>query len=115
VEYRNARFGRGLEQIMKTLYDVQNYWDSNRPWELIKQNSDPINNERLRNVQYIVLESLRISGILLQPIVPWTATRLLDRLGVSSLERSVDALEFGRKAPVKLSTDETVFFSRLRE
>ena len=42
------------------------------------------------------LETLRITGILLQPFIPLTSQRLLDGLGVSADERSVEYARVGK-------------------
>ena len=42
------------------------------------------------------LETLRITGILLQPFIPLTSQTLLDGLGVSADERSVEYARVGK-------------------
>ena len=42
------------------------------------------------------LETLRITGILLQPFIPHTSERLLDGLGVPVDERSVEYARVGK-------------------
>jgi len=42
------------------------------------------------------LETVRITGILLQPFIPHTSERLLDGLGVSADERSVEYARVGK-------------------
>jgi methionyl-tRNA synthetase len=61
-----------------------------KPWA-----SDPI----ITHAAYLTsLETLRICGICLQPIIPSTSSRLLDALGVRSDERTWDFTEVGRGA-----------------
>ena len=45
--------------------------------------------ERLGTVMHLTLESLRVAGILLQPVVPKASSALLDSLGASQEERSI--------------------------
>jgi len=42
------------------------------------------------------LETLRITGILLQPFIPHTSERLLDGLGILADERSVEYARVGK-------------------
>ena len=48
------------------------------------------------DVQALVFETLRQSGILLQPIMPDTATLLLDSLGIPQGQRTIADAAFGR-------------------
>jgi methionyl-tRNA synthetase len=50
----------------------------NEPWTLAK---DPAQEERVRSVLFDVAEALRISAILLQPIIPRSADEILRRVG----------------------------------
>lgn len=71
----------------------------NEPWKLISKNKSPLSIEaqqRLDTILYVTLESLRISSLLLQPIMPTTTEKILDRLGVPINERNSDYFKFGR-------------------
>jgi methionyl-tRNA synthetase len=65
------------------------YIQSQAPWELVKTNPD-----RLRTVVYVLMELLRHSAIVLQPVVPQSSVRMLDMLGVPAdpMQRNFDAL-----------------------
>ena len=67
----------GIDAIMETLRMTNDYIQKEEPWVLKK--TDPM---KLEYVLILGLESLRVSGILLQPIVPKLCDRLLDKLGV---------------------------------
>lgn len=53
------------------------YIDETAPWGLRK--SDPA---RMKTVLYTIMESLRYVSILYQPIMPNSASKMLDLLGV---------------------------------
>jgi methionyl-tRNA synthetase len=57
---------------------VNRYVDQSAPWVLAR---DPQKQSRLHTVLYYSLESLRIVGVLLNPIMPNASKELLDRLG----------------------------------
>jgi methionyl-tRNA synthetase len=68
------------------------------PWNLVKAcEQDPADEARtkLNKVIYYVNESLRIAGILLQPIMPAKMTELLDSLGVSKEQRTFQHAALG--------------------
>ncbi|XP_035205174.1 methionine--tRNA ligase, mitochondrial-like [Stegodyphus dumicola] len=74
-------FYRGLDCIMACLRDTNAFMQFNKPWELAKHTDDD-SKEKLATVLHIALEVLRISGILLQPVIPTLSSSLLTRLGV---------------------------------
>ncbi|KAH8664043.1 tRNA synthetases class I (M)-domain-containing protein [Xylariales sp. PMI_506] len=79
--------GKALKKIMAFIYDTNSYLSEKEPWRL--QGKGPAEAEELRQVVYVAAESLRITGILLQPFMPEKATGLLDRLGVDVNRRSL--------------------------
>lgn len=68
------------------------------PWNLAKEAAtNPAAHDQLVGVIYNAAESLRITGILLQPFMPEKAKRLLDMLGVEDdlSKRSFAASSYG--------------------
>jgi methionyl-tRNA synthetase len=53
--------------------------EDKRPWDLAKA-QDAKAKEELSNVMYVLVESLRISAILISPVVPKAAHRIFDQL-----------------------------------
>lgn len=51
--------------------------------------------QKLRRTVYLAAESLRLSGILLQPFIPDKAGELLDVLGVDEKRRRFEDAEVG--------------------
>ncbi|KAI9302214.1 tRNA synthetases class I (M)-domain-containing protein [Cunninghamella echinulata] len=81
--FEEREFSKALNVVMDILSEANKYFTDNEPWNL-KQDQ-----ERLNTVLYYSLESCRISGILLQPIMPTKMKELLNRLGVPENERSL--------------------------
>ncbi len=82
------------------------------PWALQK---DPQKRPILESVLYTLLETLRISAILVYPAMPTTASRLLEALGLDvqgelSLE---SARQFGRLVPGTKTSKVAALFPRL--
>ena len=75
--YEEFNFYLGIDAIMESLRATNDYMTKEQPWILKK-----VDVERLNYVLILCLESLRISGILLQPIVPNISEQVLTKLGV---------------------------------
>lgn len=71
---------------MDTVRACNNLVQEYKPWLLAKSESQQDLN-RLNKMLFIVYETLRVAGILLQPITPSLSSDLLDRLSVPGAER----------------------------
>ncbi len=80
-------FHLALETIWRVVADANRYVDEQAPWVL--RRSDP---GRMRTVLYTLAETIRMLGILVQPFVPGSASRLLDQLSVPVGSRDFGAL-----------------------
>jgi methionyl-tRNA synthetase len=81
--YDNQAFNRALEGIWEVVSAANRYIDEQAPWSLRK--TDP---ERMATVLYTLLEVIRHLAILMQPVVPGSANRMLDQLGVPADARA---------------------------
>jgi methionyl-tRNA synthetase len=78
-DYAAQDFHHALEATWAVLGDANAYFADQQPWVLRK--TDP---ERMATVLYVTLETVRRVGLLVQPVMPGSATRLLDLLGVAA-------------------------------
>jgi methionyl-tRNA synthetase len=85
-----------LASVFEVVSDANRYFASQEPWALRK--TDP---ERMATVLYVTIEVVRYTAILLQPVVPASAAKLLDMLGVDVNERTFEHLD---GAPLKPGT-----------
>jgi methionyl-tRNA synthetase len=74
--FEKQEFSRALEAIWGVLGDTNAYFAEQAPWVLRK--TDPA---RMATVLYVTLEVLRIVSVLVQPVMPASAAKLLDALG----------------------------------
>lgn len=72
-----------LDTIMKLVEMANIYIDKSAPWALKKTDHNKMN-----EVCYILLETIRYIGITLQPFVPQSASRILDQLSIPKDERN---------------------------
>jgi methionyl-tRNA synthetase len=80
-----------LEAIWLVLGAANKYFSAQQPWVLSKS-EDPSDRERFGTVLYTTLEVVRIAALLVQPVMPESAARLLDLLGQPADARSFAAL-----------------------
>jgi methionyl-tRNA synthetase len=79
-----------LEAIWRRVRALNRFVQDQEPWKLAKDESAA---ERLDQVLYGLAEGLRVAGVLLLPILPDKADRLLVALGAD--ERSIGCARFG--------------------
>lgn len=70
---------------MAALHAGNNFFETTKPWEL--KNGDDQAKEKLETIISLTMEVLRISGTILQPIIPEYTGKLLQRLNIPSDQR----------------------------
>jgi len=102
-EYKIAE---AIDEILEILYRANKYIDETEPWILGK---DEAKTDRLGTVLYNLLESIRIAGILLSPIIPETSAKIFAQINTDVTGYDT-AFEFGGlKSGVKVNKGEPVF------
>ncbi len=91
-DYENQAFNRALEAIWDVVGAANRYIDAQAPWTLRK--SDP---DRMKTVLYVLAEVIRHLAILMQPVVPDAASRILNQIGVASDARDFAYLDAGQR------------------
>jgi len=81
--YAEQSFHRALEALWVVVGDANRYFDAQAPWALRK--SDPA---RMATVLWTTAECVRRLAILIQPVMPGSAGKLLDQLVVPAGARS---------------------------
>lgn len=88
AQFDDQQIHKGLDAIWKVVADANRYFAAQEPWALKK--SDP---QRMATVLYATAETLRCIAILVQPVMPASAARLLDLLAVEPGERDFSKLD----------------------
>lgn len=86
LEMDALQFHRALEKIWEGVNRANAYIDTQAPWTLRK--TDPA---RMQTVLYVLAETIRCLALIVQPVLPGGAGRILDQLAVSPADR-----DFGR-------------------
>lgn len=93
-----------IENIWRQVAAVNGYFSSAEPWALKK--TDP---DRMGSVLWVAAEAIRRLAILIQPVMPDSAAKILDLLAVSQDSRGFeniamdDALRAGTKLPAPVA------------
>ena len=104
------KVSEALEDIFELLRRSNKYIDDTTPWALAK---DETKTDRLKTVLYNLLESIRISAILLEPFMPETSSKIYNMLNTK--KTTFDTLEFGSlETNIKLNEAE-VLFARIQK
>ena len=72
-----------LEALWRVISDANGYIARQEPWALKK--TDPV---RMATVLYVAAEAIRQAAVLVQPVMPGSAARILNQLGVPEDARS---------------------------
>ena len=86
----DMKINEAIEQIMQFIRDVNRYMERNAPWKVVKDNK-----LEAGRILYTAGEALRISAILLSPIMPNRTLILLEALSSEKNECSWGGLSVG--------------------
>ena len=86
-EFEELAFSQGIEAWLRAVFACNQYIDRMAPWALRK--TDP---ERMKGVLATLFLCIRDLAIAIRPIVPSSADKLLDSMGVGEMERDWQAL-----------------------
>jgi methionyl-tRNA synthetase len=91
IEFDSQAMHLALEAIWLMLGAANRYFSAQQPWVLRKSESDA-DHVRFATVLYTTCEAVRIAALLIQPVMPESASALLDLLGQSQDQRSFAAI-----------------------
>ena len=87
-EVANQAIHKYADAMITMVGEANKYIDVMEPWVLKK--TDP---ERMATVLYVLMEVLRYTAILYQPLIPSSANKILDQLSVPEDERTFGHLD----------------------
>jgi methionyl-tRNA synthetase len=88
AELDQQRFHKALEAIWSVVNNANGYIDAQAPWGLKK--TDPA---RMGTVLYVLAETIRCLGLIVQPFVPASAAKMLDQLAVAGDARTLAQID----------------------
>ena len=88
MELDRQRFHKALEEIWSVVNAANAYIDSQAPWGLKKTDM-----ARMETVLYVLAETIRCLGLVVQPVMPDSAAKILDQLSVGEGARDFTFLD----------------------
>jgi methionyl-tRNA synthetase len=110
AEFDSQAMHLALEAIWLMLGAANRYFSAQQPWVLRKSESEA-DQTRFATVLYTTCEAVRIAALLIQPVMPESASTLLDLLGQPQEQRSFAAVG-ARLAPGTVLPAPTGVFPR---
>lgn len=104
--FNALKINRALEHIWSVVSACDSYVDAQAPWALKKTDF-----ERMETVLYVLAEVIRCLAIIVQPIVPHCAPKILDQLKIPEDQRMFAHLsaDYTLKSGVEIDKPEGVF------
>ncbi len=102
------KISEALDEIFELLRRSNKYIDETCPWVLAKDENKA---DRLKTVLYNLLESIRISAILLKPFIPETSERIFKMLNTKNT--GFDTLSFGKLENNIVLNEAEILFNRI--
>jgi len=97
-----------LEAIWLMLGAANRYFSTEEPW-VLRKSSAPDDQARFGTVLYVTLEAVRIAALLVQPVMPASAAKLLDLLSQPDHARTFDSIPTRIRPGTELPTPTGVF------
>jgi methionyl-tRNA synthetase len=91
AEFEAQAMHLALEAIWLMLGAANRYFSAQQPWVLRKSESEA-DQARFATVLYTTCEAVRIAALLVQPVMPESAGKLLDLLGQPAEQRTFSAI-----------------------
>ena len=104
-------FDEALKEIWTFIGRANKYIDETMPWKLAKEQNDSESSAKLDSVLLNLYEALRLAALLVAPVVPQTAQRMWEQLGLAGdpLCERYDNFHWGEGAGTKIRKAEVLF------
>lgn len=105
--YESGNISAGLDLVMTYIHALNQYWGSSCPWKFSA--------DKKLEVATLTLESLRICGILLYPIIPKKANEMLDIIGIPATIRNWRYIQVGDANGTQVFISKNILFPALNK
>jgi methionyl-tRNA synthetase len=117
--YKDFDIPKAIELIMACVGSANKCFAASEPWKLVKL-TDVESSLRLSSLLYVILETLRLSALLLSPVQPEASAVLLAQMGLSQqLQERIDQVaKFGHVSPHEYNvniTSKLVLFPKAKD
>ena len=101
---KNMRLNEAIENTMQYIRSINKYMEENAPWKLVKEDKSSAG-----KILYTAGEALRLSAVLLSPVMPNRTAILLDALNAPGVD-----LSWGGLKPGETLKDHEPLFPRVK-
>ena len=84
----NQNLNEFIKTVVSYSFDANKYFNDSQPWSL--KEKDPV---KMNNILFTICEQIKNISILLLPIVPKSASKVLDTMNVGFENRSINAIK----------------------
>ncbi|XP_014272431.1 methionine--tRNA ligase, mitochondrial isoform X1 [Halyomorpha halys] len=113
--YTDFNFYRGINLIISSLHLANKFFEESKPWKLRKCDKS---SQHLECVLHLTMETLRICGIALLPIIPQISSLLLDKLSIPSSSRNWNNMSpswiTNTSHSVSLNADKVILYKKIQ-
>jgi methionyl-tRNA synthetase len=114
---REVRFNDYLSKISEFVNMANKYIEDNQPWNLAKS-TDSRDRDKLNIMLYTLIESIRLSSLMLSPVMPLASRKILEQIGIELKDDEFNLSRMGDwgsyKGQTKLKERE-ILFPRIKE
>lgn len=111
IKMSEYKVNEAIEEIMESLKRCNKYIDETSPWLLAK---DSENKERLNDILYNLVESIRICSVLLTPFMPTTSEKIFKQIGAEKFDYKSISI-FGEISEYMVTSEPEPLFKRIEE
>ncbi|XP_045472978.1 methionine--tRNA ligase, mitochondrial isoform X2 [Harmonia axyridis] len=90
AHYNEFKIYKVVDAVIATLHSANLFFETMKPWELKKL---PEEKETLDVVLHLTMETLRVSGILLLPVIPHLSSKLLSKLNIPEISHNLESVK----------------------
>lgn len=117
--YNSFNVHHVVDAVMTTLHSANQMFDYHKPWALRKLTSDSEAEKELKAVISLTLETVRVSALVLHPVIPKLTSDLLDFLLVPQENRTWEdttpAYLETSPSENRYYTKDCIFFEKIRD
>lgn len=112
--FENFQFHKALDRIFTFVSGINRYAETRAPWKLAKSET-PEDQAKLHTSLAYMAEALRLSVVLLTPVMPLISDKIRSLIGAEPFEQIEGQLEWGNTLEGNPLGEKTILFPRLQK
>ena len=109
--FEEFQFHKALDRIFTFVSGINKYAEIRAPWQLAKSEAEEDQAKLHTSLAYMA-EALRLSVVLLTPVMPSVSDKIRSLIGAESFEQIEGQLEWGNTLEGKQLGEKTILFPR---